>query len=330
LASGDILVLLDALMYRLGEGLPGTPPARPPIEEVRPADEEDRVDSETPLPPSYELLAETCRSKVGRLIRRMTKQLDAVQPSGAQRAVVQLAAVLSVVHTLRVMEQRIEWRSKNLKLVDPAHEWLLLERGGLRLAWGNSSLIPRALKETDGELFQELSMAIGLLAWLAWDVGIDVRSAVERTMTTDPDGEDDLWHRIQVFASVAARLAVDVDAQDMLSRAAVRTGRRGVDVGKWLANHLALAGRLLRVAENPGGFTKPDRTPRAGDLVTLGSALDPRVRVALAVTASGTTYKIRVFEPEVEGYSRQFVATHVMYMPWWERERAPKRAGGIA
>jgi hypothetical protein len=26
-----------------------------------------------------------------------------------------------------MMEQRSEWRSKHLKLVDPDHEWLLLE-----------------------------------------------------------------------------------------------------------------------------------------------------------------------------------------------------------
>src|SRR4029077_2742040 len=133
----------------------------------RPVPEDDTGDDEPPTPPPpYELLAETCRSKVGRLIRRMSKQLEAARTAGARRAVVQLAAVLSVVHTLRTMEQRTEWRSKHLKLVDPGDEWLLCEAGGWALAWGGSSLAPRAIKEGDGEPFQELSMAIGLLAWL--------------------------------------------------------------------------------------------------------------------------------------------------------------------
>ena len=52
-------------------------------------------------------------------------------------------------------------------------------------------MAPEALREGDGELFQELSLAIGLLAWLAWDVAIDVRAAVERTRPLDPTENDD-------------------------------------------------------------------------------------------------------------------------------------------
>ena len=45
MASGDILVLLDALMYRLGEGLSTPPAARPPTEEVRPVADDDAGDT---------------------------------------------------------------------------------------------------------------------------------------------------------------------------------------------------------------------------------------------------------------------------------------------
>ena len=99
LASGDILVLLDALMHRLGEGL-STPAAGPTGEEVRPAKEDDLGDDEPPPPsPPYKVLAKACRGKVGRLIRRMAKQLVAARNGVAKCAVLQLAAVLSVVHT---------------------------------------------------------------------------------------------------------------------------------------------------------------------------------------------------------------------------------------
>ena len=50
LASGDILVLLDALMYRLGEGLSGPASPRPPTEEVRPVTDDDAGDEEPPPP----------------------------------------------------------------------------------------------------------------------------------------------------------------------------------------------------------------------------------------------------------------------------------------
>jgi len=329
LASGDILVLLDALMHRLGEGLLEPASTRPPSEEVRPVAENDTGDEEPPPPPPpYELLAETCRSKVGRLIRRMSKQLEAARTAGARRAVVQLAAVLSVVHTLRTMEQRTEWRSKHLKLVDPDHEWLLFEAGGLALTWGVSSLGPRALKEGDGEPFQELSLAIGLLAWLAWEAETDVRAAVERTSPLDLEEEDAPWYRIQVFATVAAPLAGDQEAQETLSRAVARTARKGTDGSSWVARHLRLAGRLADVVKSPEGVQKPSRAPRPGDLVVLGSALDPRVRVALEVVPSGATDKITVFDQETEDGERQFLASHVRYAAWTAEEAASQRAIG--
>ena len=283
-------------------------------------DEHALGDEETMPPPSYEALAETCRRKVGRLIRRMARQLEASHSRGARRGVIQLAAVLCVVHTLRRMEQRTEWRSEHLTLVDPDHEWVLFEAGGLALAWGRSSMAPEALREGDGERFQELSLAIGLLAWLAWDVAIDVRSAVERTRPLDPTMDDDPWYPIQVFAAVAAQLAGDSDARETLGGAVARTKRRDADAGVWLATHLDLADRLVQVMEAPQAFSPAGRTPQSGDLVILGPALDPRVRVALDILPSGATHKVKVFDPEVEKGERQFLATHVSYVGWWERE----------
>ena len=324
LASGDILVLLDALMYRLGEGMLGSASPRPPTDEILPVGDDDVGDEETTPPPPCEALAETCRRKVGRLIRRMAKQLEAPRSAGARCGVVQLAAVLSVVHTLRRMEQQTEWRSKHLALVEPDHERLLFEAGGLALAWGSSSMAPEALREGDGEPFQELSLAVGLLAWLAWDVAIDVRAAVERTRPIDHKEEDDLWYPIQVFVAVLAKLTEAPDARETLSNAVARTERRDADAGAWLATHLELADRLSRVTAAPDAFSTPARAPRPGDLIMLGSAHDPRIRVALDVVPSGTTDKIKVFDPNADAGERQFLATHISDVGWWEREVAPQ------
>jgi len=134
-----------------------------------------------------------------------------------------------------------------------------------------------------------------------------------------------------VFVAIAALLADDRDARETLSRAAARTVRRGVDVGAWVAVHLVLADRLLQVIRKPEEFTKPNRAPLPGDLVILGSALDPRVRVALDVLPSESTNKIKVRDPEAEAHARQFVATHVNYVAWWEREQPKRvRTGNLA
>jgi hypothetical protein len=331
LASGDILVLLDALMYRLGEGLSTPPTTRPPEEEVRPVAEDDTGDEEPPPPPPpYEVLADLCRGKVGRLIRRMAKQLEAAQDGGsARRAVIQLAAVLSVVHTLRTMEQRTEWRSKHLKLVDPDHEWQLLEAGGLAVAWSGSSLGPRALKEGNGEPFQELSLATGLLAWLAWETEIDVAAALERTSPIDREEEDDPWYAAQVFASLAGPLAGDDEARDVLDHAVGRTARRGVDGGSWVSRHLRLADRLADIIENPQGIATPQRRALSGDLVLLGPAMDPRVRVALRVVPSGASDKIGVLDLEDEDGERQFLTSHVKYAAWSEHNEPSRRIARV-
>jgi hypothetical protein len=326
LASGDILVLLDALLHRLGEGLSVPGPVRSSTYESPQDGDEEGGDDEAPPPLLYETLAKACRGKVGQLVRRMIKQLERAETSGARRAVVQLAAVLGVIQALRKVEQRVEWRSKRLKLVEVSHEWLILDAGAMALFWASSSLGPCAIKETYDESFQELSMATGLLAWLVWDVAIDVKAAVERTKPMDLEHEDEPWYPIQAFAAVAAYLAGDSDARDILRRAAAQTIRRGVNVDAWLSVHLGLADRLLRLVREPELITKPDREPRPGDLVMLGPEANPRIRIALRVLPSNNTNKIRVFDQEADGNQRQFHSTHVRYVAWWEprTSSAPK------
>jgi hypothetical protein len=327
LASGDILVLLDALMSRLGEGLSTPPSTRPPAEEVRPVADDDTGDDEAPPPPPpYEVLADLCRGKVGRLIRRMAKQLEAARESGsARRAVIQLAAVLSVVHTLRTMEQRTEWRSKHLKLVDPDHEWQLFEDGGLALAWNSASLGARALKESHGESFQELSLATGLLAWLAWDSEMDVSAVLQRVTPINLEEEDDPWYPVQVFASVASQLAGDGEAREVLTHAVARTARKGVDGGSWVSSHLRLANRLAGIVESPEAVAAPQRRARQGDLVILGPTMDPRVRVALRVVPSGASEKLGVLDLDDKDGERQFMASHVKYAAWSEPNEPSRR-----
>jgi hypothetical protein len=225
------------------------------------------------------------------------------------------------------MEQRTEWRSKHLKLVDPDHEWQLLEVGGLALAWSSESLGPRALKEAHGESFQELSLTIGLLAWLAWDTEIDVAAALQRTTPIDLEEEDDPWYPTQVFASVASQLAGDTEARDILKHAVERTARKGTDGTAWVARHLRLADRVA-VAASLEAAKELGRSARVGDLVVLGSAIDPRVRVVLEVVPSGASEKVTVFDYANDDGKRQFLATHVNCVAWLATEdRSARRAG---
>lgn len=168
-------------------------------------------------------------------------------------------------------------------------------------------------------------MAIGLIAWLAWETEINVKAAVDRTSPIDLDEEDDPWYPIQVFAAVASQLSDDLEARDTLSHAVDRTARKDADGSSWVANHLRLANLLADVVKAPEAVKKPDRAPRPGDLVILGSTLDPRVRIALEVVPSNAADKITVFDPDDEDEERHFLTTHVNYVAWLAKDAAAQR-----
>jgi hypothetical protein len=99
----------------------------------------------------------------------------------------------------------------------------------------------------------------------------------------------------------------------------------GAHVSTWLQTHLGIADRLARVVSAPESAVRLVRAPVPGDLVVLGSALDPRVRIALEVAPSGASDKITVLDTDDGKGQRQFLASHVRYAALFERESASKR-----
>jgi hypothetical protein len=168
------VVLLDALIHRLGEGLSAAVPQRPPSDEAEIGADEEEGGELTRKAPDYEVLAKACRGKVRRLINRMDGQLKRLLRCKARRAIAPLAAVLGVVRSLRIVEQRLEWRRRKLELIVKDDEWKLFEAAVLAVSWGKDALIQRAVAEAEGEWFEELSIVLGLLAWLAWEIEVDV------------------------------------------------------------------------------------------------------------------------------------------------------------
>ncbi|MGK3982513.1 hypothetical protein WME99_05720 [Sorangium sp. So ce136] len=324
LASGDVLVLLDALMRRLGEGLSAAPGLRPPSDQEQiGADEEDGGELAREAP-DHEALAKACRGKVRRLIKRMEGQLElAAEPDRARRAVVQLAAVLGVLRALRLIEQRPEWRRKRLELIDRDDAWWLYEAAALALVWGAEPVAQRALAEADGEMFEELSMVVGLLGWLAWEVGLDVEVSSERGGQRGV--EDESWVTAQLYALLAPWLAADPEAISILEESVARTPKPRVDGDRWFIVHLGLAERLEEVLADPVRAARPARRPRPGDLVVLAERFSPRVRVVLDVNAIVGDAKVVLFDAGDESGRREFLASKVASLPW-----EPERSGRVA
>lgn len=314
LASGDIVVLLDALMRRLGEGLAtGAAPRRPNDHGQIGSDDEDG--GEPPDPVDFEALARACRGKVRRLINRMEKRLEAgTDDDHAGRSIVQLAAVLGVVRTLRLIERRPEWRRAQLELVNREDEWRLLEIGVLAVAWGEGGIAQRAIVEAGGEGFDELSMCLGLMGWLAWDSEVDVTEAAERGGLQGV--EDETWYWVQLLAALGPWLVTDDLAWSIVEESVPRTPRLEIDGDRWLRVHRGLLEAFAVMSIEPEKAGHVGRRPRPGDLVVLKSSESPRVRVILDVQPARDGDKVVFFDPNGTDGERVFLSSRVATMPW--------------
>jgi hypothetical protein len=319
LASGDIVVLLDALMRRLGEGLPTNASPRPRSEEEEIGADEEEGGELAREAPDLEVLAKACRGKVRRLIKRMEGQFElANAPDRARRGIVQLAAVLGVIRTLRFVEHRPEWKRMRHELVDRADEWQLFQAAVLAVAWGPEALAPCAVAEADGEGFAELSMVVGLLAWLAWDVETDISVA---SLRGGLEGlEDQQWYAVQLLAALGPWLADDSTAQHVLEESVSRMPRFRVDSERWLSVHRAALEVFAAVTGAPDAYGKAGRRVRPGDLVVLHAREVPRVRVVLDVRPGSDGGKVVMIAPDAPDGERAFLSSRVATLDWqWDR-----------
>ncbi|MBK7859639.1 MAG: hypothetical protein IPJ65_13680 [Archangiaceae bacterium] len=211
-----------------------------------------------------------------------------------------------IVRALRVVEQRPEWRKTRLELVDRDDEWALFEAAVETVAWGDASLAARALAEGGGEWFDELSMVMGLLAWLAWDVQVDAEAAAN-----DLD-----WFPVQLLAALGLWLVGDDSAADVMADGVARTPRFGVDGSRWVRVHRSLLDAFAEVASAPDKHGVRGRRPEAGDLVVLPVGQTPRVRVILEVHQTPRGTKVEVWDPSSDKGTKQFMGPLIASLAW--------------
>lgn len=319
LASGDIVVLLDALLRRLGEGLPVAAYPRPGTDEAEIGSDEEDGGELAHKAPDFEILAKACRSKIRRLIKRMEGQFElASAPDRARRGVVQLAAVLGVIRAVRIIGLRPEWRARRLDLVDRDDEWRLFEAAVRAVIWHEDGLAPRAITEADGEWFDELSFLVGLLVWLAWDVEVDAEEASKRGGLQGV--EDESWYPVQLLAAIGPWFFDDEAAASVLEESVTRTPRQHVDGDWWLHAHRGLMDGFARVAADPDHQGQMGRLAHPGDLVVLGGRELPRVRLVLDVRPGTDGAKVVFFDPAGILERRAFLSSRVPSLPWIRRE----------
>jgi hypothetical protein len=308
-------VLIDALLRRLGEGIPTNASSLSRSEEEGIGADEEEGGELAPEAPDFEALAKACRGKLRRLIKRMMGQFELAKAQDrARRGIVQLAAVLGVIRALRFIERRPEWRRSRLELVDRADEWSIFQAAVIAIAWGPGALAARAVAETGGEGFAELSMVVGLLAWLAWDVEINISAAAQGDGIQGAEKEQ--WIAIQLLAALGVWLVDDSFAQSILEESIAHTPHFRMDEERWLRCHLEALEAFAMVSASPEGACKFGRAVKSGDLVLLHPNEAPRVRVVLDVVEGGDGGKMSVFDPDRRDGFRTFLVSRMPTLPW--------------
>ena len=311
IASGDITVLLDALIRSLGSGNGATtgPPGRSNEEEA--AGSDDETDALPPEEPDRKRLAAAFRRKVQNLGKRLLAQFKANESTDQhRRSIVQTAAVLSIIRAIGTIERRQEWRTSGGLLHSEALEELFAQLCPAT-AINDAAIVPRVLSELGGERCEEVSIVVGLLLWLAWESGVDLEKAIPRDRRLGEVADPDQWPRLQRLAYLASHLVDDERAVEIASAALSDTPRRSRDGRAWLNTHLEFLQDFAFASTSPDQCEANGSPPQPGDLVLLPEIFDPRVRLVVNVGPGGQGATLAVVDEDNDSGIRKFLADRV-------------------
>jgi len=308
LSSGDLGALLDALIYQLGIGLQASINQSPALARS----EEELIDSEDEelvkaVAVDGSKLVVLCQRKIKTVLRRMLRQLEnaAASDSLATKALVQLAAVLGIVHRLtRVTSDEASWLPRDETLVPrEARGDFFLEAS--RLLYADNGVMKRALNQLQNRPFEELSLIRGLLVWLAWDSDYHVEDPVG---FEDPDDvEDNIWGLSRLLP-LASDLHDDREAIEK-AKSAIECSAHEYDPSDydsaWFLKFKRWADRINQLFTVKTVTAAAQRDPEPGDIVYAGKP--PRL-FAVAQAFHG---KVKLIDLDSEGELRIFSSKYV-------------------
>ncbi|MDF1552524.1 MAG: hypothetical protein P1P84_05645 [Deferrisomatales bacterium] len=287
LRGGDLACVIDTLIYRLGQGLSE---AAEQLVDHGPSEEEQvgaEEDLQPPPPePSQPDLAKICHGKVRTLVTRMLKQLDKADPKApkAHRPVEQLLAVLAVLREVRAQDRRLAPVAGGESLVPLEQRKRLLE-GCLPALFGRKKrLFDAAAKLFEDDPNNDLARLLGLLIWLAWDSGLDLKGR--------PTGSKwDLEARREALVEMAKLLEIAavagryVDAFEEAKGSVWRTCKEASQgsANRWVSQYQLWARSLAELLDSHESW-EFDRTPAPGDFAVAIKEPLPRLRLVLGVS----------------------------------------------
>jgi len=291
LATGDLALILSVLIHRLGQGL-----ASPLVGHliVKRSEEELKEDENEEPDLSVEIdgaaILKTCHRRVRSLFRRMTSQLALAAEGGSNplRALLHLAAVLGLTQHLTNRVNLAAWVPQGERIVPPDAQWEFFLNACHYLYARNHRVKNAALQEAGAanvESCTEASAVRGLLLWLAWDCGLDVRTVL------DDDDPDILWENLYGLEQLM-HLTADVSNDEEgagKARAALSQSTSSRKAEDWLQAQLQWGARVAALNGDLRNAPTLAREPVRGDLVFLSKVAMPFLTVVLNVEGDKLT-----------------------------------------
>ena len=178
LRGGNLAYIIDILIYRLGLSLRT---AAEQLEGTGPSEEEQIGKEEEIFPildeiPKFDLI-KAIQGKIKTLVKRMLKNFEKKGESNvpAYRPVEQLLAILAVMREVRAQDYRFSQLTVGQSLVPLEYRKQLLD-GSITALFGRKQRLFASFREAVGnDPEEDVSRLLGLLLWLAYDCGMDVR-----------------------------------------------------------------------------------------------------------------------------------------------------------
>lgn len=323
--TGDIVLVLDALIYKLGQGLDqlgatdgGSDDIAENTRTMFKVSEEALVETEDEedLQPSHKInilkTVEVCNAKLSHLANRLGRQLakthNSKNPDDAVKAIVQTAAVLGIFLRVRSLDVEADWKESWRRLVS-LKTFSDLERAVV--PWvikGPRSLASRAADHVGEDGCEELSVVRGLVLWLMVECGRELKQTKEFMAREDLEPcLDDLLYLVGAVAQVSA----DPRAEHHLDIAMSESCKDGNEafVSSLQQDLLAWGSRWHQLCEDPAAASITNRKPRPGDVGVILTAHPPVPRLITVVKDRKIVMKLMEDGDKKTTFPRDMVST---------------------
>lgn len=309
-SSGDLAVLLDALIRQLGIGLD----AKVYLAPAMARSEEELIGSEDEeIQPLREMdnpaLVALCQKKVRTIFRRMVRQLEnAVSlESGSVKALVQTAGVLGLIHRLcQVTSEEAAWMPRNATLVpnDARYNFFI---DATRLLYCNNGVMSAAAKLPEVASSVEASMVKGLLVWLAWDSDFRVTDPIS---FDDPEEAEANLFGLARLVAMVPDLVNDAEAFQRASEA-IKGSLHEYDAldydASWLSDFGKWCAEIDSLAHKSPGPSVVTREAEPGDIAYPSKSLAKRLSVVLEATQG----RVRLIDLDAENELKTYASGYV-------------------